>query len=246
MRNDPEFRELLARLAVVAKSGPVRAVGFGDTSVGVTLLDRLGIAHTSNHKARIAGVVIAARRGQGRVSSNRVNLFAKVPDWEISACKSSREILERFGYDDGADRKLFCTVNAKRPNSLGLMFRVSSDQKRLEEVHCMSDSEEPVASWRIESLEARLEESHPESLWVVANSQLRGKVEYFQYRYANFTGPPKLKLLSRLIAEGTVTMDHLIQASGGRVVEKGPLFKIRPENFSALFSAPVQIDLLSL
>jgi len=248
MRTDVEFRRLLDRLAVVAKSGPVRATGTGDTSVGVTLLDTLGINHTSSNKARVAGVVIGARRGSGggRTSANRVNLFAKVPDWTISACKSSRAILEKYGYDDASGKKLFCTVSAKRPNSLGLVFRISGDSTVLQEMCCRDDAVEHVASWKIDSLRQRLSESHPESLWVIANSQMRADGEYFQYRFANYTGAPKLALLPALLAEGTVTMDHLIHEARGGVVEKGPLFKIKPDNFSALFEVQTSIDLLSL
>jgi len=85
-----DMGELVDILAGISRLGPVPAIGTGDTSVGMTLLSHLGVQYSSIEKPNFRGIVITARRGTKARDLNRVNLFAKVPDWDISSCKSSR------------------------------------------------------------------------------------------------------------------------------------------------------------
>ena len=85
--------EILEKLSHLAREEPLPSISKGDTAVGMTLLDALGIPYTSARKPMYKGIVVNARREGMRNSSNRVNLFAKVPDWEISSYKSSADIL---------------------------------------------------------------------------------------------------------------------------------------------------------
>jgi hypothetical protein len=237
---------VLKRLSEIAFSGPIPAVGYGSTSVGMTLLRALGVDHTSTSKPRILGVVVTARRNAPAALRNRVNLFAKVPSWDISACKSSREIAERFGYDGGAGvKKLYCSVTARQPNSQGLMFQLNQGVGTLDEVAKLGGGLVEVARWRLSDLRSRLAEAHPESIWVIANSLQRNGIEHFHYRRAIYTGAPLVERLDLLLTEGTITMDHLIKIEGLSASEKGPLFKIAPTNLPLLFPVSKTFDLLS-
>lgn len=240
-------RELLGKLAEISRRGPVPAVGTGDTSVGMTLLELLDVPYSSTSKPAYDGIVLSARRGTRTRDSNRVNLFAKVPDWTLSECKSSREILNRFGYERDGDRKLYCTVRARQPNSQGLVLTVDREAQLLRENHVATGGDvSEVAAWRLVQLEQKLLQSHAESAWIVAVPSLRDGREFFHFRFAVFTAAPRADELVTLLEQGTITMDHLIWEQGGRVVEKGPLFKIHPDNASALFPVSPRIDLLSL
>lgn len=242
----PSAIQVLKKLSDIAHSGPIPAIGYGSTSVGMTLLHALQVDHTSSSKPRISGIVVTARRNAPKAPRNRVNLFAKVPDWGISACKSSREIAERYGYEAGTGvRKLYCSVKARQPNSQGLMFQIDQASGTLDEVANTEEGVVGVARWRLSDLRERLAETHPESIWVVANASQQNGFEHFHYRKAVYTGPPFIERLDLLLAEGTVTMDHLIRVQGASATEKGPLFKISPLNLPLLFPASMTWDLLT-
>lgn len=246
MMLDEPARELAARLGEISSRGPIPSEGHGDTAVGMTLLRLLDIPYSSASKPTFRGIVITARRGTKVRDSNRVNLFAKVPDWEISACKSSREILDRYGYDRAGGRKLNCTVAARQPNSQGLRLLVDREAGTLCELHDDGAKSSLVAAWWISGLEAKLETAHRASVWVVAVPSWREGVEHFHFRYATFTSQPRTKEFVPLIEQRTITVDHLISESAGAVVEKGPLFKILPDNAGALFPGQMRVDLLDL
>jgi hypothetical protein len=243
----PAASALLEKLRIVAARGPLVAVSSGAPAVGMTLLRALDVPYSSTSKPNYRGVAITARRGLDEEGPTRVNLFARVPDWKQSPCKSSGEIAAKFGYPFGDEQRLHCTVRANRPNPQGLMLRVDSIEGLLKEVaQRQSGSAELVAVWSLKALQERLSRSHPESMWVRAVSTRRDGVEYLQYRKAVYTGSPFIDRLPRLIDEGTVTMDHLIKVGPNGTVEKGPLFKIAPQNISLLFPTSLVFDLLSL
>ncbi|WP_299636409.1 MvaI/BcnI family restriction endonuclease [uncultured Ruegeria sp.] len=241
-----EAKKLIEELAQVSLKGPIKAVGHGATSVGMTLLKEMGIDYQSTRKPTKYGIVVSARRGSRSFDPHRVNLFAAVPDWDISPLKSSAQILNKYGYLRSGEKKLYCSVRAGQPNPQGLVLRHNRVEDSLEEWAVVEGREEHVASWRMERLKARLSASHPETIWVSASSSTLGGVEYFHYRHASHSSAARVELLPELICEGTITLDHLISKKNGRVTEKGPLFKIRPRNIPLLFPGNSFFDLLSM
>lgn len=240
-------RALANALADIALSGPVPSTGNGDMAVGKTLLDLLGIQQTTTRKPKFHDIVITARRNKGGADGNRVNLFAMVPNWKLSTCKSSKEIALRYGYDRDGGRKLYVSVRSRRPNAQGLFLEVDRKSGLLREKHHVGNSgqTEGVAVWQLPSLQKRLLQRHPASAWITANEIRRENQVYFHYRFVKFTDEPNDSILPDLIDQGTVTMDHLIFSKDGRTVEKGPLFKIRPDNFHALFPTSPRYDLMT-
>ncbi len=240
-------REVAEALARISRHGPVPAVGNGATSVGMTLMHALGMRQATDAKPRFNGLVVSARRGTRLSDPNRVNLFAQVPDWSLSAIGSSRELLTRHGYDRNGRRSLNCTVRARQPNNQGLYLFVDHEARLLRERHAAEGgAATEVVAWSLSRLTQRLVESHPESAWVLASSSRSQGREYFHFRYVQFTSSPRADMLPRLLESGTVTVDHLITGREGRVVEKGPLFKINPSNASALFEVSPRIDLMQV
>jgi len=149
--------------------------------------------------------------------------------------KSSRAILEEFGYERGSDFKLYCSVTTQRANSQGLQFEVKEADKWLREF-CAREPVQEVCIWRLDRLHAKLAEKHNETFWVKAKSIQRGGNEWFQLESVTHTTRPSLPQFDRLLTDGTVTMDHLIKRkANGRLTEKGPLFKIHRPRIGELF-----------
>ncbi len=227
--------ELLVKLRGLAQGGPIRAVCDGDTAIGMSIEAALGIPPNSSRKPDYKGIELKSGRSAIGTRGTRATLFASVPDWHLSNCKSSGEILKKFGYPRGTDFKLYCTVSTIRPNSQLLQFRIEDVARFLHE-EAMKSSTVPVAVWTLPQLEARLAEKHRETFWIKATSEKRSGEEWFHLKSVLHTRNPNIPQFERLLAEGTITMDHLIKrTSSGGAAEKGPLFKIQRHRIPELF-----------
>lgn len=125
--------ELLFKLRELALSGPLESVCKGDTAIGRTIETYLGIDINSSPEPDYKGIELKSGRSK---SKTRDNLFAKVANWDISRFKSSREIVERIGYDLESEgcKKLYCTVSTRKPNSQGLVLDLDLERERLDEL----------------------------------------------------------------------------------------------------------------
>ena len=228
--------ELLQLLTNLAKAGPIEAECEGDTAIGRSIETALGIKINSSRNPDFKGIEIKSGRSSVLASQEtRAGLFACVPDWDLSTLKSSRAILEQFGYERGSDFKLYCTVSTRRANSQGLKLEVKETEKWLRE-YCAREPVEEVCIWSLDRLHERLREKHRETFWVKAKSIRDNTKEWFQLESVTHTTQPSLIQFDRLLTDGTVSVDHLIKRNAkGRVSEKGPLFKIERSRLGELF-----------
>lgn len=234
--------ELLAMLRKIANAGPIPSMVAADTSVGRTLETALGIDINSSKQPDYKGIELKSYRSS---RTNRKNLFAQVPDWSLSKFKSSAEILDTFGYHREDDFKLYCTVSSITRNSQGLSLRLDTEIKQL-----IENSDKPEIGdfvvWTLDKLHNRLLEKHKETFWVEADSSFIDGKEYFQYSLVEHTKKPITSQFDILLDQGIITLDHLIKRnSKGKVVEKGPIFKIKPKGLDLLFPPSDKYNLIA-
>jgi len=234
--------ELLGMLRKIAQRGAIPSMLEADTSVGRTLETVLGIPINSSKQPDYKGIELKSFRTN---KGNRKNLFAQVPNWKLSKLKSSAEILDNFGYWREEDFKLYCTVSALKPNPQGLSLKVDADIQHLIEKSEQKEIGDFVV-WTLEKLHNRLLEKHRETFWVSAESiRIDGK-EHFLYKEVEHTRKPIVSQFDLLLEQGIITVDHLIKRnSKGKVVEKGPLFKIKPNSLNLLFPPSEKYSLVS-
>lgn len=224
--------ELLNLLNKIAQRGFIPALLNADTAIGRTLETLLGIDINSSKKPDYKGIELKSYRDK---RGNRKNLFAQVPEWKASKFKSSAEILDNFGYSRGEDFKLYCTVSALVRNSQGLMLKVDGNTSQLLENSNKSNIGDFVV-WGLEMLHNRLLEKHNETFWIAADSKTIDGREYFQYKKVEHTKKPIVSQFDILLEQGIITLDHLIKRKAtGSIVEKGPIFKIKPNSLELLF-----------
>ena len=229
--------ELLNLLNKISAKGPIPALLQADTAIGRTLETLLGISINSSKNPDYKGIELKSYRDK---RGNRKNLFAQVPNWTLSKFKSSEEILNAFGYTRGEDFKLYCTVSTLVRNSQGLKLKIDSEISQLIENSDKSNIGDFVI-WSLETLHKRLLEKHNETFWIAADSIIEDGKEYFQYKKVEHTKKPIVSQFDILIEQGIITLDHLIKRiQSGKVSEKGPLFKIKPDALDLLFP-PSQI-----
>jgi hypothetical protein len=224
--------ELLGLLRKIAIQGPIPAMLQADTAIGRTLETLLGININSSKQPDYKGIELKSFRDN---RGNRKTLFAQVPDWNISKFKSSAQILDTFGYERDENFKLYCTVSSIVRNSQGLQLKLSPDLRQLIETSDKATIGDFVA-WELQTLHKRLLEKHNETFWIAAESHLIDGKEHFTFKSVEHTKKPIVSQFDILLEQGIITLDHLIKRySNGKVVEKGPLFKIKPNALGLLF-----------
>lgn len=227
--------ELLALLRAIAGKWHRGVPGVRrDTEVGRLLEELLGIKANSSRAPDYKGIEIKAGRSR---STTRQTLFAKVPDWSTSHLKSSAAVLDAFGYERGIrySKQLRCTVSAKGPNTQSLFLIVPPGGEQL--VEASTNPRFPsVVAWQMRDLKNALQQKHPETFWVTANSRRDEGSEEFRYEHVLHTKKPMANVLPTLLETGVITVDHLItRSTEGRVKEQGPLFKIWRRDMDLLF-----------
>ena len=230
-------RELLDKLKEISHLGYLSSSIAGDTGVGMTLEKYLGISPNSSKEPDYKGIEIKSAR-QKIIHPNRVNLFAKTPDWKNSKYSANR-LLSEFGYLKDGRRQLYCTVTANKPNPQGLFFSVDDSKDILVGCANINGQTIPIVQWNMKSLRESLESKHHETFWVKADVRKEHGSEYFHYIKVIHTRKPQAHLLSTLIDSGIVTMDYTLSEKPKGVRDHGYLFKIKPENVPLLFPEPI-------
>ena len=237
------FEEVLNDLKKLSLKGPIKAVSQGSNAIGKTLQSELNIGHSTTSRNQYKGFVISSTSSK----SNRTNLFAKVPDWEKSEIKSSKEMLDLYGVEDPKGKylkKLFCSVNSLEPNNFGLIFVVDKFSKVLQEKYFDKEQKKSIATWSTEQLFQKLIKLD-KTIVISANLFKKKDGNYFHFRYAEFMLEPSIENFFKLLDYGSITMDHLISLKKGtNVRDQGPIFKISKNSKKDLFYDYQKFDLM--
>lgn len=245
----PSAQELLEKLNEVSAQGWVQNLREGDTGVGYTLETLLGIEANSSKEPDYKGIELKASREGGR--SKQATLFSQVPDWELSALKSSRDILLKLGrFNEEKNRlQLFHEISCIKPNSYGLQLELEAASPILHQVsyHTLDDGVEQKhydVLWQMATLHDRIREKHRETMWVSADTRGKRSEEEFWYRMARYTTGFDSSAVQLLLDAGYLTVHYLIrQLPSGAAKDQGYLFKMSGKYLPLLFSHSRQFEL---
>lgn len=242
----PEASELLSKLKKIHAQGYVPGVKHGDTDVGMTLENLLGIKPNADKAPDYKGIELKTSRKLGKtvasISKNKkVTLFTNTPDWKRSKFDASG-ILKTFGYVENERLQLYCTVsNIINPQGLYLDAHNEIDLINKAKTDKYTGD---VAVWALDVLKARLAEKHHETFWIQASSRVIDGKEYFQYDFVRHTRKPNTVNLASLFDAGIITLDYAmhIKPSGG-VRDHGYLFRTTSDKFPHIFPLERVYDL---
>ena len=242
----PEASELLSRLKQIHDMGYVRGIKHGDTAVGMTLENLLGIDPNADKTPDYKGIELKTSRKLGKAVTNisknkKVTLFTNTPDWKRSKL-DALGILKTFGYVVDGRLQLYCTVS-NVINSQGLYLDAHDEIDLINRAKTEKYTGE-VAVWALDVLKSRLAEKHHETFWIQASSRIIDGKEYFQYDKVRHTRKPNTVNLASLFDAGIITLDYAmhIKPSGG-VRDHGYLFRTTSDKFSHIFPLERVYDL---
>jgi len=225
------YYSILKKLKEIKKMGYVKTHRAGNTGIGKTLEDLLGIKENNIPGPNARMIELKSVR---KNVSSMLTLFTKSP----LPPKANSVLLERFGYESkrGNNKKeLHTTVSAKEFNTLKgkPRFKIVIEKDR---INLVAVANEVVGYWDKETLKNSFERKMPKLLYVKADSRGSGPDEEFWFNEAWLLSGFDFKNFVRLLQEGTILVDIRIgQYPDGRVHDHGTGFRVLPVKLDLCF-----------
>jgi len=245
-----EYWNLVQKLKAIKIQGYIRTHRAGDTGVGKTLEDLLGVKE--NNIPGPNGILIELKSAR-KDSSSMLTLFTKSP----SPNRSNSVLLQRFGYPSkkGNNRlELHTTINALALNTLkgktgfkidvfddrieivGLAFARTSLNNFIGKGEPVTALKEVLGYWDMITLKKSFERKLPKLLYVKADCRGRGENEEFWYNEAWLLFGFDFKNFVEFLRKGKVLVDIRIgQYPDGRPHDHGTGFRVFPDDLELCF-----------
>jgi len=225
------YDELIQRLKEIKDMGYVRTHRAGNTGIGKTLEDFLGITENNIPGPNAANIELKSARKNAR---SMLTLFTKSP----LPRGANSVLLERFGYESarGNNRKeLHTTVSAREFNTLkgkpGFKIDIQGDR-----VNLITADDEIVGYWDKETLRESFERKLPKLLYVKAETRGRDSDEEFWFNEAWLLSGFDFDNFIKLLKDGIILVDIRIgQYPNGRPHDHGTGFRILPDKLDLCF-----------
>ncbi len=225
------YDELIRRLREIEEMGYIRTHRAGNTGVGKTLEDLLGIKENNIPGPNSAMIELKSARKNAK---SMLTLFTKSPLPE----KANSVLLEKFGYKSalGNERKeLHTTVNALDFNTIkgkkGFKIDIQEDR-----INLITADGEIVGYWDRETLRNSFERKLPKVLYVKAEARGKGSNEEFWFNEAWLLSGFDFDNFVSLLKEGVILVDIRIgQYPDGRPHDHGTGFRVLPDKLDLCF-----------
>lgn len=247
-----KYADFLLRIKHIEQLGYVQSHRRGDTGIGKTLEDLLGI--TENN---IAGpdFEVYELKSARKKSVSMLTLFTKAPEPK----GANRRLLEVFGYvqrkvprdyrqltitgenvDESTipikDKELHVTVDAVKPNSVGLKLEIKDDRLYV------GNDQGVEAYYYNETLKNTFEKKYHKLIYVMADHKKERGKEYFWFNEVYLLYGFSFETFSRLVREGKLKVDLRIgHYPNGRLHDHGTGFRILPRYLHQCFETVQKI-----
>jgi hypothetical protein len=218
--------------------GYVRTHRHGDTGIGKTLEDLLGIEENNISGPDFSSYELKAAR---RNSVSMLTLFTKAP----SPKGANRALLRTFGYPERqaktafhiaetdvplARKELHVTVDSAKPNSVGLQLKIEKDR-----IYIYS-RKGVEAYYARELLKAAFENKYHNLAYVLADSKREHGDEHFWFNEVRFLTGFSFERFSQLVDSGDLKLDlRLGHYPNGQPHDHGTGFRISPKHLPECF-----------
>jgi len=224
------FEELVDALKKVKAKGYIKTHRKGNTGIGKTLEDELGIEE-NNVPGPDVGTI--ERKSGRRNSSSRLTLVTKSPMPEAA----NSAILKNFGYPSSKGTKhIHTTVNALAYNKLkgNVGFKVEVQD---EKILLVDANGQQICYWDEGTLKNSFEKKMVQLAYVKADNRGRGNSEEFWFNEAWLLSDFNFENFIKLLKDGTIVIDVRIgQYANGSPHDHGTGFRINENSLDSLFN----------
>ncbi len=223
------LKELVEKLQEINNMGYVKALRKGNTGIGYTFENLIGLEETNIPIPDIGGrVEIKTTR---KDSSSLVTLFTFNRGVWI---RRPKEIIEQFGYEDEKGRKaLKSTIFFNKPNSLGLIIEID-ESKHV--IRLVAPNIELIAEWDVYVVVGVFSSKLSRLLFVLADRRTIKGQEEFHFNEAYLLTEPNPRNFLIVFKNSLVGIDlrmHLQE--NGTVRNRGTGFRMREKDMLELY-----------
>lgn len=248
------YNEFVKRINKIKDMGFVESNRSGDTGIGKTLEDLLGISENN-----IAGPdfdIYELKSGR-KDSSSMLTLFTKAPIPK----GANKSLLEAFGYRQRTkqnrkqphvtdymdvkipeqecstrEKELHVTVDSKSVNSVGLKLEIRNSRVYI------SNSKNVVAYYEESTLREAFEKKYKKLILVLASSKKEKGKEWFWFNEAYLLEGFSFERFSELVKNGVIKLDLRIgHYPDGKPHDHGTGFRVLPKDRPKCFEKIVRI-----
>lgn len=248
------YEEFVKKIQEIKEMEWVKTHRRGDTGIGKTLEDLLGISENN-----IAGPdfdVYELKSGR-KDSSSMLTLFTKAP----LPKGANKELLKAFGYKQRTrlvnngqkhlssyisveereektaeedcrieEKELHVTVDALKENSVGLKLKIADDRIYI------ANARNVEAYYDGAVLKAAFDKKYARLIYVLASNKTQDSAEHFWFNEAFLLRGFSFKRFSELIAQGTIKVDIRIgHYPDGRLHDHGTGLRVLPQYLPQCF-----------
>jgi len=250
-----QYSEFQRKSAQIKDMGYVQSHRKGDTGIGKTLEDLLGI--TENNIAGPDFSTYELKAGR-KNSVSMLTLFTKTP----SPANANMSLLATFGYAQRKpqllspknyqsslngtkaekpqltleEKELHVTVDAIKANSVGLKLGIKENRIIIE------NNKAVEAYWDNATLKATFEKKYHKLIYVLADHKKQDNKEYFWFNEAFLLDGFGFEKFSEVVKEGKLKVDIRIgHYPNGHLHDHGTGFRILPRYLPQCFKTIKQI-----
>ncbi|ARE09987.1 hypothetical protein UC317_0468 [Lactococcus lactis subsp. lactis] len=183
---------------------------------GDTLEYLLGIKANNSKKADFENLIEL----KSKTSKSLDTLFTLRPHFENTLIAELEEIdryrvsafTRKYGYDSlkhEGYKSLYITIGSYQApqNNHNFFLFVNEEERKIELRKIESGIEKTSAFWTFEELKKELEQKHPATLWVKAQTRMNGEIGEFNYTEVSLTRSPQFMTFISLVKSGIITYD---------------------------------------
>jgi len=228
--------ELKRKLKAIKALGFVKTHRNGDTGIGKTLEDLLGIKENNIPLPDIGE--IAELKAYRRSASSMLTLFTLEP--QPKGGDRDRILLDNFGYskrDNGRSKELHSTLSCKRYNNQGLKLKVEKDKVRV-----VGEGRRLNIYWDMQDLQNKFEAKLPALVYALADcKEVRG-VEHFHFNQAFFLEGFDFEHFKSLVKKDAIVVDfRMFYRPSGSVRNHGTGFRVKIKQLYNCFDTKVEL-----
>ena len=216
------LKTLKKKLQNIKKQGFVKSHRVGDTGIGKTLEDLLGIKENNIPLHDISDV--AELKAYRKDATSMLTLFTLEPLPEGG--DRDRLLLDNFGYskrDNQRSKELHSTLSCRRYNNQGLKLSVEKDKIRVQ-----GKGKRLNIYWDIESLEKKFHDKLPALVYVLADRKIIKNKEHFNFNEAYLLTDFDFESFKKMVKKDEIVVDfRMYYRPDGSVRNHGTGFRVK-------------------
>lgn len=228
--------ELKRKLKAINALGFVKTHRKGDTGIGKTLEDLLGIKENNIPLPDIGE--IAELKAYRRSASSMLTLFTLEP--QPKGGDRDRILLDNFGYskrDNGRSKELHSTLSCKRYNNQGLKLKVEKDKVRI-----IGKGKRLNIYWDMEDLRKKFEAKLPALVYALADCKEIKSTEHFHFNQAYFLEGFDFGHFKNMVKKDAIVVDfRMFYRPSGSVRNHGTGFRVKINQLYNCFDTKVEL-----